>query len=107
MKRRELFWMLVPCLLLIVAGVWLRGREKDVKPKRTDFRVELEEVKLIPPTPREVALDYDTVVLAKARMQGPRALDFTDETVYNYPFSIQVEVWDTKDNRVPVESAGG
>lgn len=92
MKRKELFWMLIPCLLLIGFAIYLSRRE--VKPGK--FAVTIETMQIVPATPRDVARGYDTVVLTKVKMTGPRSLDFFDTRQHFFDFSFKPEVVDAK-----------
>ena len=105
MKRRELFWMIVPCLLLAGAGIYFARRDAPRAPEK--FGVLLDEVKLVPATPRDVARGYDTVVLAKARMVGPATMDFSDSKTRNHQIWFETAVVDSKGRAVqPVDNAG-
>ncbi len=64
MKRKELFWMLVPCLLMLGAGVYFS--RDDIHPMRVAF----DKVQLLPLTPRDIADGYDARVLVRTYVKG-------------------------------------
>jgi hypothetical protein len=71
MKRKEMFWMLLPCLLILGLG-WYFTRSREATSK---LRVRIDEIKLVPATPRDVAQGYDSVVLIEATMQAPSGVE--------------------------------
>ena len=62
MKRKELFWMIVPCLLLIGVGTYFSRRPAK------EFQIVIDEAKLMPATPLEVFKGYDTQLSVKTRL---------------------------------------
>ncbi|HEY0076212.1 MAG TPA: hypothetical protein VGB77_19070 [Abditibacteriaceae bacterium] len=71
MKRKELSWMLLPCLLILGLG-WYFTRSREAASK---LRVRIDEIKLVPATPRDVARGYDSVVLIEATMRAPSGVE--------------------------------
>src|SRR4051794_13755166 len=59
MKRKELFWMIVPCLLLIGAGAYFSRRPAK------EFRIVIDEVKQVPVTPYDISQGWDTRIVFK------------------------------------------
>ena len=64
MKRKDLFWMLVPCLLLLGAGAYLSWRANE------PFRLVVTEAVLLPATPREVSEGWNVKVRVKYHLTG-------------------------------------
>ncbi len=62
MKRKDLFWMLVPCLLLIGVGTYFSRRPAK------EFQIVIDEAKLMPATPLEVFKGYDMRLVVKTHL---------------------------------------
>ena len=67
MKRKELFLMFVPCLLLLGAGAYFSRHGAQ---NADTFSVTLDEVKVLPLTPYDIAKGHDAKVLVKTKMHG-------------------------------------
>ncbi len=106
MKRHELLLMLLPCLLLAGTAFYLTRHEAKPTPDGP-LRVVLDEVKIIPATPREVAQGCDLTMLIKARMLGPASMDFTQPSSFNYLVNMGAKVVDAKGNQVQVPPSNG
>lgn len=76
MKRKELFWMLIPCLLF---GIVYFARQR-INPPFT-LRAVYEGKQEVPLTPREVAEGYDTKVSLNLRSTGEASSPFGTEFV--------------------------
>jgi len=82
MKRRELFWMLVPCLVFAGAALWLRPREAareaadetqrqaDEARLREPFRLVAEKIERRPVSAKDAADGYDTKVVVTLGHKG-------------------------------------
>jgi hypothetical protein len=64
MKRKELFWMIMPCLLLAGAGLYYTRRANE------PFRLVVDEAVLLPATPREVSEGWNAKVRVKYHLTG-------------------------------------
>src|SRR5215216_1704565 len=67
MKRREIAWMLLPCLLLAGVGWYFTKRNARTT---GEFRVVVDKTSIEPITPREAADDFDTKVVIQAHSEG-------------------------------------
>lgn len=70
MKRKELFWMLVPCLILLVLAFVWRGRPGATLLINQPFAVVVEKVEKETLKPNEVADGWDTKLKITLRHQG-------------------------------------
>lgn len=64
MKRKELLWMLLPCLFLLGAGLYYTRRANE------PFGLVVQETVLLSATPREVSQGWDAKVRVKHRFSG-------------------------------------
>ncbi len=103
MKRKELFWMLVPCLLFASAGVYFTKKPAPVFPKKLHLEVE---TKLVPATPRDVARGFDTVVLIQTKLTGPKAIDFTQKSPVYVVKSEEESITDAQHRTIQVPLRG-
>lgn len=77
MKRKELFWMIVPCLLLVGLGWFMHGKKQhSIETTRTvfwtpkPFRLVVEKVKIEPVTPLQAFQGYDTKIKVTLNHSG-------------------------------------
>lgn len=95
MKRKELFWMLVPCLALFGAGFYYSHRANG------SLRLITDEAVIAATSPREVAEGWDTKVRVKYHLTGIFPLD-TGSLNRSFPIECQFiapktgKVWDEK-----------
>ena len=71
MKRKELFLMLVPCLLFAGVALWQRARESNFPPDDGNFHLIIEKIEMRPISAKDVADGYDTKVVATLNHSGP------------------------------------
>ena len=85
MKRKELFLMIVPCLLLLGAGVYFTKH----KPMNS-FRIVVEKAELRPVTPREIAKGFDTKVFIKTRIISLAFMDKKPDFRYAHRIDAKI-----------------
>ncbi len=71
MKRKELFWMLVPCLLFAGVAFWMRAREARM-PSDGKFHLVIEKIETPPISAKDAADGYDTEVAVTLNFIGPK-----------------------------------
>jgi hypothetical protein len=92
MKRKEFFWMLLPCLLLLGAGVYFTRSDNE------PFAVEVESAQQEPLTPLDVAEGWDTRVRVVTNIKGVPAKDRGQQkTEFSLDFAYHVE---TKNGKI-------
>lgn len=72
MKRRELLWMLLPCLLFAGVGLWMRAREAKLPPADGRLGLIIEKIETRPIKAKDAASGYDTEVVAILNYKGPK-----------------------------------
>jgi hypothetical protein len=73
MKRRELLWMILPCIALTLIAIALRGRRgANLLHDNDDFALVVEKVERDTPTPEEVAKGYDSRLTIVLNHRGPK-----------------------------------
>jgi hypothetical protein len=72
MKRRELFWMLIPCLLFAGMALWMGAREAKLPPDDGRIGLVIEKVETRPIHAKEAADGYDTEVAVILNYKGPK-----------------------------------
>src|SRR5215212_2472364 len=75
MKRRELFWMIAPCLLLIGAGTYFTQRPTPFVADAGLWRLSIAKIERKPLLPREVAAGFDTKCEITFAESGARPLE--------------------------------
>ena len=103
MKRKELFLMLIPCLILAGIGAYFTRKPAPVFPAKLNLVVE---TKLVPVAPRDVARGFDTAVLIQTKLTGPKTIDFTDNTVFSFPLQEETSITDAQGKRLDVPVVG-
>ncbi|HEY0076209.1 MAG TPA: hypothetical protein VGB77_19055 [Abditibacteriaceae bacterium] len=100
MKRREVLWMLLPCLLLLGAGWFLARPTKSPAPvavvSTEPFRLQIKSIKKMPITPHDVEDGYDTKIRVLLGHKGKTPAQWGDYNFANF-FS---------DSRVTIQRAG-
>ena len=71
MKRKELFLMLIPCLIFAGVALWQRAREANLPPDDGFFHLIIEKIEMRPIAAKDVADGYDTQVVATLNHSGP------------------------------------
>lgn len=72
-KARELGLMLLPVFVLIGVGLWIQRVPSWRNPLAAHigpYRIVIDEAKLVPVTPRDVAMGWDTKVVVRAHYEG-------------------------------------
>ena len=72
MKRRELFWMLIPCLIFAGVALWMRAHEAKLPPDDGRIGLVIEKVETRPIGAKDAADGYDTEVVAILNYKGPK-----------------------------------
>lgn len=72
MRRKELFWMLIPCLLFAGVALFFRQREAHMPPDDGRFHLVIEKIEMPPISAKDAADGYDTEVNVTLNYRGPK-----------------------------------